>query len=67
MERKRTYDDVAATVQVAKPETLNDGDESATPLSEAELKKEWAKGLTEAVEEGIRSQNYRRGQPNTIL
>jgi hypothetical protein len=36
MERKRTYDDVAATVQAAEPETL---DESATPLSEAELKK----------------------------
>jgi hypothetical protein len=39
MERKRTYDDVAATVQAAKLETLNDSDKSDTPLSEAELKK----------------------------
>jgi hypothetical protein len=40
MERKRMYDDVAATgVQAAEPETLNHSDESATPLSEAELKK----------------------------
>ena len=66
MERKRTYDEVAATVQAAEPETLNDSDESATPLSEAESKKR-----QKALQKLLKKESdlkiiVEANQPNTI-